>query len=705
LALPEFRTVRLHLAAALAYLCLAGLLTWPLPLHLGTHLTGPPSGDTGSYVWNLWVFRHELEQGRLPFYTSSILTFGNQAPIDLSLHNYTTFANLLAAPLLPTLGIIATFNLIYILNVAVSGYGMFALSREKGVRFVESWLAGMLFAACPFLIARGTAHFSLVAAAPLPLFALFFSRTLQQHRLRDAGMAGLMVAWAEFCDVYYAVYCLLIALFGISAHWLHVKVPSYAPAKQRIRLVRLLDAVILIIGGFVVAMGLRGGGPVMMFGLRVSMLTMYTPMLVLTTLVVIRVLLALRPVFSIHNKPLTASLWQAAAVGVISMLIPLSPVLYAYGERLASGQAQQPPTYWRSSPSGADLLGFVMPNPNNPLWGSTFHDLVVDWSGRGDGFQEFTVAIPFVALGVILLAAWRYKWRPAPVVVTFTVTFALLSLGPFVKIAGMNTSIPTPWALLRYVPVISLARAPSRFAIIVMMGVTGMFLSALTYLIAKFPERRRTILVTVGVLMLLELWPAPRTLYSAEIPSIYQIIAADPDEKARVLELPFGISDGASSLGNFSAFSQFCQTTHGKRLVGGAVSRISPKRKHLYQRSPVLDALMTASEERPLLPEQERRADATSDRFLTRARLGYVVINSQRTPPELRALAMRLFGLRQIAQDGPYELYVPRTPQPIAELFGDPPSFLDSIARDRDLLKEQRKEELRQEREQQSAQR
>ena len=92
-------SVRLHLAAALAFVVLAAFLTWPLPLHLGTHLTGPPAGDTGSYVWNLWVFRHELESGRLPFYTSSILTFGNQAPIDLSLHNYTTFANLIAAPM------------------------------------------------------------------------------------------------------------------------------------------------------------------------------------------------------------------------------------------------------------------------------------------------------------------------------------------------------------------------------------------------------------------------------------------------------------------------------------------------------------------------------------------------------------------------------------------------------------------------------
>jgi hypothetical protein len=321
--------------------------------------------------------------------------------------------------------------------------------------------------------------------------------------------------------------------------------------------------------------------------------------------------------------------------------------------------------------------------------------LILRWSGRDDGFQEFTVALPFVALGVILIAAWRYGWRPKPALTTFTIGFGLLALGPFVQVAGMNTNIPTPWALLRYVPVISLARSPSRFAIVALIGVTSMFAYALGHLTTRFPHRRRIILTTVGVLMLAELWPAPRTLYSAEIPSIYQVIAANPDERVRVLELPFGVRDGASSLGDFSAFSQFCQTAHGKRLVGGAISRVSTRRKHLYQRIPTLDALITLSEGRALLPEQQRRAEATVDRFLTRAHLGYVVIHRGSTSQALRDFAMRLFSLRKVSEDGDVELYVPREPAPVADLFDDPPSFLDSIARDREELQLQRREQLR----------
>ena len=79
---------------------------WPssfrgrLPLNLGTHLTGNPGGDTGVYVWNQWVFRHEIfEHGRFPYFTDSIFSLTRDA--NLSLHNYTTFQDLVAIPLIP----------------------------------------------------------------------------------------------------------------------------------------------------------------------------------------------------------------------------------------------------------------------------------------------------------------------------------------------------------------------------------------------------------------------------------------------------------------------------------------------------------------------------------------------------------------------------------------------------------------------------
>jgi hypothetical protein len=156
-----------HIYAVVGYVGAAIAYSWPLPLHLGTHLTGSPAGDTGVYVWNQWVFRHELLVNHsLPYFTDSIFAFTGRA--NLSLHNYTTFQNLLALPLVDLLGIVATFNVVYLITTVITAYATFLLARHVTGRDAESWLAGLLFAWSPILVTRGMAHFSLVAAAPLP---------------------------------------------------------------------------------------------------------------------------------------------------------------------------------------------------------------------------------------------------------------------------------------------------------------------------------------------------------------------------------------------------------------------------------------------------------------------------------------------------------------------------------------------------------
>jgi hypothetical protein len=85
------RRWRAHLAAVGAYVLLAVVFSWPLPVHLQTHLTGDPNSDTGVYVWNLWVFQYEvLDHRTMPYFTDRIFRATGRA--NLSLHNYTVFA-------------------------------------------------------------------------------------------------------------------------------------------------------------------------------------------------------------------------------------------------------------------------------------------------------------------------------------------------------------------------------------------------------------------------------------------------------------------------------------------------------------------------------------------------------------------------------------------------------------------------------------
>ena len=73
LPLARQRTWRTHVVVLLLYAAVAVAFSWPLTANLQTHLTGHPGRDTGVYVWNQWVFRHELIENRSLLPRNSIL--------------------------------------------------------------------------------------------------------------------------------------------------------------------------------------------------------------------------------------------------------------------------------------------------------------------------------------------------------------------------------------------------------------------------------------------------------------------------------------------------------------------------------------------------------------------------------------------------------------------------------------------------------
>jgi hypothetical protein len=640
---------RLSLAAFAAHLVLTLAFSWPLPLHLGTHLTGPPGGDTGVYVWNQWVFRHELvDRHQLPLFTGEI--FSLTRPANLSLHNYTIFQDLVALPLLGVFDVVTTFNIIYLLMVALSGYAMFRLAWHVTGRPVESWLAGALFAWCPWLVTRGIGHFSLVAAAPLPIFALLLLRLEERGRLRDALALGATVCWAATTDPYYAVYCVMMACVFLAMRTVRV---THEPVRQA-SAPRTLDALIACVAGFAASLLIGGGWQLTIFGRSVRAHGLYTPMLLLTVLVLMRAAWPYRRVALSVDRAQLFRLARVASVAALVSAVMLSPVLYAVSLRIRDNGFESSRILWRSSMPGVDLLSFLLPNPNHPL----APPAVRVWlTPRADLYVEYVASLPLVALAVVG-AALRTRWRAPRFWVVLTVAFALLALGPFVHVAGMNTHIPGPWALARYLPLVRLARAPARLVIVAMLGLSMLFAIALCHLADRWPRRRRVLLAAVAAVMFVELLPAPRPLYSAAIPRFYQRVAAHQDE-ARMLELPVGIRDGTSSVGSFSALSQFFQTVHGKPLIGGYLSRVPRRRIAEARQDPVLDALITLSEGGTLDAARERALIDRGPEFMRRGDVGFVVIDTSRASAHLRDVAVAALRLQRVDGEYPYELYVP----------------------------------------------
>ncbi|MGE3473910.1 MAG: glycosyltransferase 87 family protein [Vicinamibacterales bacterium] len=634
------------------YIAVAVVFSWPLASHLATHLTGDPGGDTGVYVWNQWVFQHAaLAEHRNPLTTEHIFSTTGR-PVDLTQHNYTLFANLLSVPIGHWLPPVPTFNLVYLATVVITAWMTFVLARRvTGGATMESWLAGAAFAFGPVLVARSTGHFSLVAAAPLAAFLWALHRLEHSESFRDSVLAGLAVAWAAGGDAYYSVYCLDVAAIYIVSRLLRFE---WRPEWRHGAGMWLLDFAIVLVAGLVVGLATGRGGRFELFGVPVTVRGLYSPVFLLSLLVLARVLWTLHPIVVALGPPRWRSLGLTAAAGVAGV-VALSPTLYGAATRVLDGTWVSPPVYWRSSPRGVDLLALVAPNPSHPLVRALAG---YQLESAPTVFVEYTAAVGLVVLGVIVVAMWKAGFRDRGWTWT-TAIFAALSLGPFVHVAGVNTYVPGPWAFLRYVPVVNLTRMPGRFAVMVALCASVLFALALRALGERWPARRRTILATVACLLAFELLPVPRTLYSAAVPSVYAIIRDDP-RQVRVLELPFGARDGVTSIGDFSARSQFHQTVHGKPLVGGYLSRVSARRFRELAATPTLGSLIALSEGKALTEAQSAALAERGSGFVGRTSLGWVVIHRARASAALVEAATRTFDLELVAADGETELYRPR---------------------------------------------
>jgi hypothetical protein len=640
-----------HIWALSLYTVVALAFNWPLPLYLNDKLPGAITGDTGVYVWNLWLFRHEVvAHRRFPLFTQEVLALSPR--VDLSLHNYTVFPDLLAFPLIPAIGVTATFNVLYLALTVLTAWTMFLLARSVVRRDAEAWLAGLLFAWSPILMARSTEHFSLASAVPLPLFLLAIRQVERSGQRGWAAIAGAIAGWASLFDPYYGVFCIVIAAAYFVARSAGVEWSGAPP--QRTRAATLVDVSIAAVLGVIAVIVWTGGTELRVLNLKIGLRSLYNPVFALTCLAIVRAGIRYRPRVTFETVPARTAI-AFVFIAAAACTVVLTPVLIAFGYSLADGATLHGPNYWRSTPGGVDLLALFTPNPNHALFGEPWRQWL---ASRPNRFEENVAALTFVGLGVVMLALWRYRFRPPRLWVALTVFLGALAIGPFVHVGGINTFVPGPWALLRYMPIVTATRMPARYAIPMMMVFSVLFALALRCITRQHRERRRWILAAVTTCLVFELSPYPRTLHSAHVPGVFRIVADDP-RSVRVLGLPFGFRDGEWSEGDFNASSQFFQTFHQKPLIGGYLSRISEREMHRQRELVTIRHLLKLSEGEHLsagdLAELKRRAPG----FVARARLGYVCVDTARTSPELRRVAIDTYGLVKLAESDGFELYAP----------------------------------------------
>ncbi len=209
----------------------------------------------------------------------------------------------------------------------------------------------------------------------------------------------------------------------------------------------------------------------------------------------------------------------------------------------------------------ADVLSFLIPSMQHPLWGDLAASLRANLSASP---SENTLYLGLLPLLLALYALFKRQLRLGFWAVAALV-FAVFALGPILHLGGQNTGITMPYALLLRLPFIEIARTVARYDLLVMLAVGVLAGGGLYLLLSK--RYRWWLVVAVFAIVLFEFLPVPYPISLPDTPDWYETLADEPGSGA-VLNLPMNWDRPGYLL---------YQTVHAKPLTAGYISRNDPR--------------------------------------------------------------------------------------------------------------------------------
>ncbi len=624
---------RLRVSWAVLAICtlLAGALSWPLVAHLSDRVPGTATWafDESTFLWNIWYFKHAL----LDLHTSPLHTELIWFPLgtNLILYTFNFFNALIALPLDLAATLPLASNLTLLLSTVLSGFGtyllaLYVLHRALAIKEHPPSLAVVRLAAClaGLVYAFGSnravyaalGHYNFVTSQWVPFYALYLLKTLRETRYRNAVLAGLLFAMAALSDMTYASFLALFSLVVLlaSRHNLRVRGATW---------------------------------------LRVALAAAVAVLIWSPVLLPIAGELA-RSDYALNGWGETLQL-SADLAGLVSPT-DLNPLLAPASDGPAAALAA-PASAAQGTGWGND--GFLPPR-----WQAALRAVV---EGKGRFSDVNTVFLGWVTLALALAGAWWARRRARlPDVAPWiwgTLVFGILALGPLLQIAGRyrfnldnllpeGVSVPLPFTLLHFIPILNANRAPNRDSLILMLtlavlvafgaawllgwvdaargrgrGGAGQASGRSALAIAAFPGGRPAefarpgawampaVAVVVALALLVEHLAVPLPTTDARVPEIYSQIAAEPDDFS-LLQLPLGWRNSFGVLGSERTQLQYYQSVHGKAIIGGNISRAPAFQMDYFRRIPLFQALTDLEMYQEVPPEVDAAARAQASALM-----------------------------------------------------------------------------------------
>ncbi|RMF93098.1 MAG: hypothetical protein D6734_10870, partial [Candidatus Schekmanbacteria bacterium] len=162
----------------LLYFLLTIILTYPWILKFSTHKLGDDI-DGSMLVWNLWWFAKSiLNNNETLFFTNYIFY-----PVGTGLvfHTLTILNGFFAFILKPFVDVLACFNILTFLTFLLSGYGMFLLVEYLTGNRKAGFIAGLIYAFCPFRMIR-VSFINYLTTQWFPFYLLFLIKIFKEEK-------------------------------------------------------------------------------------------------------------------------------------------------------------------------------------------------------------------------------------------------------------------------------------------------------------------------------------------------------------------------------------------------------------------------------------------------------------------------------------------------------------------------------------------
>ncbi len=210
-----------------------------------------------------------------------------------------------------------------------------------------------------------------------------------------------------------------------------------------------------------------------------------------------------------------------------------------------------------------DVAGFYLPYAYHPIWGGFF------WQNFTSAFtRSIGENTGYLGIIVLILSSLAVRWgRPKRLVLFWlgiAAGFAVLSLGPFLKVAGaVEPKIPLPYLLLyRLVPFTDLIRGVGRFLTVGLLGFSVLAAFGASSVIQRINSGRgRTIFTSIVMLLIVfDFLAAPR-LSELKVPEFYNRLAREQGD-FNIIQIPSVTSYNPSS------YLAYYNSQHDKGVIG-----------------------------------------------------------------------------------------------------------------------------------------